>query len=150
MEEIFDNIFVRVGLWTLVIFVVAYSLIKWIIPFIIKKVKEKKTIRNDKKEYDLKENYNEVEIVTKDTKIADVQKQEMELSENLKEVDYMPDDNQGETQVNKKVVVERDEEFESFLREINKDNVSVKKQIKNASPKLKGIILSGVLQDKKF
>ena len=46
--------------------------------------------------------------------------------------------------------MERDEEFESFLREINKDNVSVKKQIKNASPKLKGIILSGVLQDKKF
>ena len=150
MEEFFDNIFVQVGLVILGIFVLCYSLYKWILPFIIKKTKERNKIRKNKQDYEFEENYNQVEIVTKDVRVEEMAKEGVELSSKLKEIDYIPEQKEGQFELNLNSKDKQDDEFEAFLNQINNEKCSIKNEIKDASPKLKGVILSGVLQDKKF
>ena len=152
-------IFLYVGLALLVICGFIYALFKWIIPASIKRVKANK----EKKEKALKEipdeiiepitNINPVEKSTKGSHEY-LNKEEVIHSDNYHEVAYLKDEQKVQEQVMEDSQSEEnseDADFERFLKNLeNSNNKNIKTQIKSSSTKLKAIIMSGALQDKKY
>ena len=147
-------IFLYVGLALLGIVAFIYALIKWIIPnipFLIKKIKEK---RAKKKEQEKEEqSVPSVELATKGAHNL-AGSEEVTHSQNYKEVAYLQEDETSQEKIeNDKQEQEsdKDEEFQQFLKNFKKNNEeNIKTQIKTSSPKLKAILMSGALQDKKY
>lgn len=145
-------IFLYVGLVVFGAIALAYALYKWLIPMIIKAIKNKKA----RKEEEVEDNYmevNEVELSSKGSH-ADIDKEQVTYSDNYREVTYFPD-KEKTAKVESEVVEESNAENDEKLVWANdletvKVDRGIRTQIKKSSPKLKAIIMSGALHDKKY
>ncbi len=140
-------IFLWVGLAIVGVCAFVYACYKWIIPAIIKSIKSKK----EKKELENQEKFNEVQLASKDTVITGVKPEEVEYGSNREEYSYVKNIDDNAVQDKNALLDVEDEDFDKFLKSLeNEKNDNIKNEIKHASPKLKAILMSGVLQDKKY
>ena len=150
-------IFLWVGLALLLVCGFIYALFKWIIPAIIKAAKDNKE-KKKKKENEIPDEIIEPVVTINPVEKASkgshgfLKKEEVTHSENYKEVAYVTEDAQAEQNAEPiSDAKEEDAEFEQFLKHLeNNNNKDIKTQIKSSSTKLKAIIMSGALQDKKY
>ena len=150
-------IFLWVGLALVAIVGFIYALFKWIIPAIIKSASASKE-RKQKKQREIPDEVIEPVVTINPVEKASkgshsyLNKEEVIHSDNYKEVAYLNEEpvaeqNNGEEQE----VNNEDAEFEQFLQNLeNNNNKDIKTQIKSSSTKLKAVIMSGALQDKKY
>lgn len=136
-------IFVWVGLAILLISVCIYVIIK-LVPYLIVKIRKRKQFQKEKLE---QECLSKVKIAKKGA-IDSIDNETVELSENYKEVAYVPAKEQADL-VDDSNFDDKSLDFEEFLKNSNR-RMTVGEQIRCANPKMKAIMLSGVLQDKKF
>lgn len=157
MEELWGNIFFRLGIYLALIMIATYVTIKWLVPYIKKAVAERKE-EKEKKRKEIPDEVidppvNTVELSTKGSHKY-LKKEEVTHNENYHEVSYLENDEQASEQgeqVASEQASDQNEEFEQFLKNLeNKNNKNIKTQIKSSSTKLKAIIMSGALQDKKY
>lgn len=134
-------IFLWVGLALLGVAIFVYALIKWIIPSISKAIKNRKNSKEQANNEHNEEKVNEVQYVQ---------------GSHDEEVSYggsYSDVIDGQKSMYDAEVQQNNEDQEQSLEDLfNKVHVptSVKDEINQASPRLKAILLSGVLQDKKY
>ncbi len=134
-------IFLWVGLALLGVAIFVYALIKWIIPSISKAIKNRKNSKEQANNEHNEEKVNEVQYVQ---------------GSHDEEVAYggsYSDVIDGQKIMYDAEVQQNNEDQEQSLEDLfNKVHVptSVKDEINQASPRLKAILLSGVLQDKKY
>ena len=134
-------IFLWVGLALLGVAIFVYALIKWIIPSISKAIKNRKNSKEQANNEHNEEKVNEVQYVQ---------------GSHDEEVAYggsYSDVIDGQKIMYDAEVKQNNEDQEQSLEDLfNKVHVptSVKDEINQASPRLKAILLSGVLQDKKY
>lgn len=139
-------IFLYVGLAILSIIFFIYALIKWIIPWIIKLVKQAKE-KNRKKAEKKHEEEPQVSLAVKGEHA-----EEVSYGDTYKEVAYIPEEQKHEEEsVENEAKHDENEEFQQFLKDFKENKeTDIKTQIKTSSPKLKAILMSGALQDKKY